>query len=286
MNAAANGVAGLSLLEQRVPSPEGVGAGQTATFKCQIGRQYLELQLAYSGVTLAQLTEIRVMANGKAIHTYSGVERDALNQFRGMAAASDDNILRIPFTRSMLKTMAAEVETGITTGVPDAKGRLITAFNVEVDIAAAATAPKLEMNATQANPSAGGPGTIMHIKRFRRNLSGAGEFEISDIPFGGPTTIALNAAYFFEGAGETIDKIKIERETRSIWERSKALNTRLQKDLKLVPQSGLVVVDKTERGYGGDFIDLAGYNDFRYLLTSSGQQNVTMLLETVGVLGD
>lgn len=277
-------VAAMSLIEQRVPSPEGVSAGNTATFKCQIGRQYLELQLEYSGVTLAQMTEIRVMANGKAIHTYSAEERDKMNQYMGMAAAN--GILRIPFTRSLLKTMAGELETGITTGVPDKNGRIVTAFNVEVDIDGAASAPALKMQATQANPSAGGPGTIMHIKRFRRNLSGAGEFEISDIPFGGPTTLALNRAFFFEGAGETIDKIKIERNTRSIWERSKALNERLQSDNKRVPQSGLVVVDKTERGYGGDLIDLAGYNDFRYLLTSSGQQSVTMLLETFGVLGD
>lgn len=279
-----NAVAKMSLIEQRVPSPEGVGAGQTATFKCQIGRQYLELQLNYTGVTLAQIKEIRVMANGKAIHTYSGVERDAMNQYMGMAAAN--GILRIPFNRSRLKTMAAEVETGITTGVAGADGRIITAFNVEVDIDDAASAPALSMNATQANPSAGGPGTIMHIKRFRRNLSGAGEFEISDIPFGGPTTIALNRAFIFEGSGQEITKVKIERELRSIWERDKALNERLQSDNKLVPQSGLVVIDKTERGYGGDPIDLAGYNDFRYLLTSDGSQNITMLLETMGILGD
>lgn len=277
-------VAAMSLIEQRVPSPEGVSAGNTATFKCQIGRQYLELQLEYSGVTLAQLTEIRVMANGKAIHTYSGEERDTMNQYMGMAAAN--GILRIPFTRSLLKTMAGELETGITTGVPDKNGRLITAFNIEVDIDAAAAAPSLKLQATQANPSAGGPGTIMHIKRFRRNLSGAGEFEVSDIPFGGPTTLALNRAFIFEGAGQTIDKVKIERNLRSIWERSKALNERLQSDNKRVPQAGLVVVDKTERGYGGDLIDLAGYNDFRYLLTSSGEQSITMLLETFGVLGD
>ena len=277
-------VAKMSLIEQRVPSPEGVGAGQTATFKCQIGRQYLELQLNYTGVTLAQITEIRVMANGKAIHTYSGVERDAMNQYMGMAAAN--GILRIPFNRSRLKTMAAEVETGITTGVAGPDGRIITAFNVEVDIDGAASAPALRMNATQANPSAGGPGTIMHVKRFRRNLSGAGEFEISDIPFGGPTTIALNRAFIFEGSGQEITKVKIERELRSIWERDKALNERLQSDNKLVPQSGLVVIDKTERGYGGDPIDLAGYNDFRYLLTSDGSQNITMLLETMGILGD
>ena len=207
-----------------------------------------------------------------------------MNQYMGMAAAN--GILRIPFNRSRLKTMAAEVETGITTGVAGPDGRIITAFNVEVDIDGAASAPALRMNATQANPSAGGPGTIMHVKRFRRNLSGAGEFEISDIPFGGPTTIALNRAFIFEGSGQEITKVKIERELRSIWERDKALNERLQSDNKLVPQSGLVVIDKTERGYGGDPIDLAGYNDFRYLLTSDGSQNITMLLETMGILGD
>lgn len=272
-------------IEKKIPSPEGVAAGQTGTWKLPIGHQYMELQLEYSGVTLAQMTEIRVLANGRPFQTYSAADLNAMNKFNGMADAATDSVLRLPFTRVGLKTGAGEWETGITTGVADQAGRRIGSLNVEIDFDAAASAPAVNMTASVTSPSQAGPGTMLHITRFRRNLAGAGEFDISDLPHGTPTTQALNRVWFKEEGGETVDRVEIERDTRSLWRRSAALNARIQSDHVRVPQSGWFVVDKTERGYGGDPISLVGYNDFRYQVTTSGAQSLTIYQETLGILG-
>lgn len=273
----------MARIEVRMPAGEGIAAGQTATFKLPIGRRFHELQLAYSGVTLAQLTEMRLFANGKVIHRYSATDRDNLNQFDGRAAAA--GILAIPFDRYKLKTLAGEEETALNTGSADANGVAITSLYLEIDIDAAAVAPVLSLTATQSDALPGGPGTVLHIQRHTRDAAGAGEFDISDLPRGTATSIALNRVIFKPSAND-ISKVQIDRNQYVIFERSKALNEKVQTDGVRVPQAGYIVVDKTERGYGGDPIDLVGVSDFRYKLTMTGAATLTILSEYLGRLGD
>ena len=272
-------------IEKKIPSPEGIAAGQTATWKLPIGPQFMELQLAFSGVTLAQMTEIRILATGRPFQTFSAADRNTMNMFDGMADAADDGVLILPFTRRGLKTGVGEWETGVTTGVADQAGRRIDSLNVEIDIAAGASAPSIEMTASITSPRPSGPGTLLHIARYRRNLSGVGQFDISDLPKGTPTTIALNRTWFKEEGVETVERLEVERDGRSLWRRNANLNARIQADHVRVPQAGWFVLDKTERGYGGDPITLQGYNDFRFMVDTSGAQSLTIYQETMGVLG-
>lgn len=269
--------------ESRMPSPEGVAAGQTATFKLPATMRYHELQLTYTGVTLAQMTEIRVLANGKPIHRYSATERDVLNQFDGRAAAA--GVLKIPFDRYNLKNRLAEEETALNCGVPDGKGRVISSLTVEIDIDGAAAAPALSMHASRSIAQAGGPGTVLHIMKHTRTAAGAGELEISDLPFAGVTTMGLNRIAFKPSAND-ISEVKIDRDMRNAWERTKALNETIQADGIRTPQAGYFIIDKTERGHGGDTLDLRGVTDFRYILTMTGAASITMLVETIGALGN
>ncbi|AUR98305.1 double jelly roll capsid protein [Vibrio phage 1.249.A._10N.261.55.B9] len=273
----------MARIEVRMPAGEGIAAGQTATFKLPIGRRFHELQLAYSGVTLAQMTEIRIFANGKVIHRYSGSDRDSMNKFDKRAAAS--GVLTIPFDRYKLKTLAGEEETALNTGSADANGVSITSVYMEIDIAAAASAPVMSLTATQSDALPGGPGTVLHVQRHTRDAAGAGEFDISDLPRGTATSIALNRIFFKPSAND-IAKVTIERNQYTIFERSKALNEVVQTDGVRTPQSGFVVVDKTERGYGGDPIDLVGVSDFRYKLDMTGTATLTIYSEYLGRLGD
>jgi hypothetical protein len=273
-------------IEVRMPSPEGVGAGQTATFRLPVGRRYHSLQIEYSGTdfTLAHMTEIRVLANGKVIQRFSGTERDALNQFDGLAAAA--GILVIPFDRVGLKLQQAEEETALNTGSrnPDT-GYIINSVAVEIDIASAADAPVLSMTASQSDQLPGGPVTVLHILRPTKNPTGAGVFEISDLPRGTRTSIALNRITFIPSAND-ISKLVVERDSRTIFERSKALNERVQANGVRTPQSGYHVIDTTEGGYGGQPIGLLGAADYRYKLTMTGAADITILAEYLGQLGD
>ncbi len=273
----------MARLEVRLPYPEGVSAGGTAVFKLPVGRRIHNLMLAYAGVTLAQLTEIRVIANGKTIHRYSATVRDSLNQFDGMEAAG--GLLVIPFDRFNLKNRGGEEETALNTDSYDQSGRGIGSVTIEVDIAAAAAAPVLSMTSTQSEKIVGGSGTVLHINKYPRSAAGAGEVQVSDIPHGGITTQALNRAVFVPSAGDITD-VKIERDTYILWERSKALNERHQTNGVRVPQSGLIVVDKTEQGYAGDPIAMAGFSDFRFRLEASAAAQIDCYMETLGSLGD
>ena len=273
----------MARIEVRMPAGEGIAAGQTATFKLPIGRRFHELQATYAGVTLAQMTEIRLFANGKVIHRYSAVDRDKINQFDGRAAAS--GILVIPFDRYNLKTLAGEEETALNTGSLDENGVGITSLYLEIDIAAAASAPAISFNATQSDALGGGAGTILHIQRHTRDAAGAGEFDVSDLPRGNATSIALNRLIVKPSAND-ISKVQIDRNQYVIFERTKALNEQVQADGVRTPQSGYIVVDKTERGYGGDPIDLLGVSDFRYKFTMTGAATLTILSEYLGRLGD
>ena len=273
----------MARIETRLPYPEGVVAGGTAVFKIPVGRRIHEMVLVYSGVTLAQLTEIRVIANGKTIHRYSAVVRDALNQFDGRTAAA--GLLVIPFDRYKLKNRGGEEETALNTDSYDDNGRGIGSVTVEIDIDGAASAPVLSMTASQSEKIPGGAGTVLHINKFPRSAAGAGELQISDIPFGGITTQALNRATFVPSAGDISEAI-IERDTYVIFERSKTLNERHQNDGVRKPQSGYIVIDKTEKGYAGDPVALAGFADFRYRLECTEAAQIDCYIETLGALGD
>lgn len=275
-------------LNVKIPNSNGVAAGQTATFDLPIGRRYHCLALEYSGITLAQFDEIRVLANGEVIHRYTGVERDKMNQFDGRAAAA--GILVIPFDRFGLYQQRGEELTAIQTGSADKAGNAITTFKLEIDINAAAAAPVIKATATQSenDPARPGPGTILRVMRYTRVFTAAGTNEISDFPKAteGPKFAFINRAFLFS---TQTTALKVERSNLTIFERSKTLNERIQLDGVRVPQAGVVVLDPTEEGYDYEPIGLvapngAAYQDFRYLLTQSGAETVTALVEYLGTL--
>ena len=272
-------------IHTKMPTPAGVVAGGTATFTLPIGRRFHELHLNYSGTsfTLAHMTEIRVNVNGKVIHTYSATERDTLNQFDGRVASA--GTLVIPFERYNLKTLVAESLTALNTGSADAQGVSINQVSVEIDIASAASAPALEMYALQSDSLLGGAGTVMHVKRVTYTPQGAGNFEISDMPRGNATSIGLNRVIFVPDAN-SIDNIKMERNSYNIFDRPTALNSRMQTDGVRTPQAGFIIIDPSERGEGGQIIDLLGITDFRFKLEMTGACNLKMISEYIGRLGD
>jgi hypothetical protein len=279
----------------RMPAPEGQGAGQTATFKLPIGRRYHALHLigtaATSGMTVAALSEIRVLANNKVIQRFSGVERNAMNLFDGRAdAAIDGNnfILTIPFDRYALMTKAGEEETAINTGSKDTgTGKEISSLALEIDIAASGFvgAPSLSMFADQSESLPGGPGTVPHILRSTRDFAGAGEYDISDLPRGGETTLTLNSI-FFKPSANAVSSVKIESDQYTIFERSAALNARIQTDGIRVPQAGYFAIDRTEWAYGGDPIPLVGPQDFRFKVSLTGAATLTIHSHYMGRIGD
>lgn len=282
----------------KLPNPEGVVAGGTATFRIPVGRRIhsLYLDYAYNATTqnVADFEEIRIYVNGQVIQRYNGTERDTLNQFDGLEAST--GILEIPFDRKGLKTVAGQEETAINTGVADAQGRKITSMYMEIDLNSGMTIAASDLSlyakqsdAIQTNPdgSPAGPGVIPFIRREQRTAAGADtDFQISDLVNPGvnaPDKTALNRVTFVPSTG-TINNIKIDRNTYNIFDRSDELNRSIQTNGVRTPQSGYYMVDTTENGYGGEVIDLFGMTDFRYRLGVSAGMTITSLSEYLGVL--
>jgi len=275
-------------LNVKIPNSNGVAAGQTATWDLPIGRRYHRLMLEYSGVTLAQLTEIRVIANGEVIQRCTAAERDSINQFDSRAAAG--GVLTVPFDRFSLYQQRGEEATSIQTGSADKAGNAITSFKLEIDIDAGAAAPAIKVTAEQSDndPRNPGPGMILRLMRYTRTFGAGGVNEISDFPKGteGPKFAFLNRVIFKTAQ---VTALKLERSNLTIFERSKTLNERVQADGVRVPQAGYVVFDPTEEGYDYEPVALVQpngqpYQDFRYLLTQTAGETVVALVEYLGTL--
>lgn len=274
---------------KKLQTPEGLGRGQTATVKFPIGSKFHDCSIV-TNMDLADMTEIRLIANNKTIHRYSATERDAINQFFGLPAFGSEKILYIPFDRKALKSRNMEEVTGINTGVETDKGDTIRALYLEVDIrdtdySLGTTAPTMEVFSTTSAATEDGTGTVMHVTKHNRSAAGAGELEVSDLPFNAPTAAALNACFLFPSEND-ISRIVVERGLYKVWERKKALNERMAKIGERVPQSGMHAIDFTENGYGANALDLRGYQDFRYRLDVTGASQITFISEYLGILGD
>lgn len=259
-----------------------VSAGNEALFKLPIVYRYHMLYLKYSGAALADLKEIRLLANGKVIHRYLGVERNRMNLFDGLQDAATTGILPIPLDRQDLLSRMARETTAINCGVRGEDGVAITSFDVEVDIDAAATNPKIEIFASVSLPVAGGPGDIMRVVKTTRTCQ-APTHEISDISsLGTKEGQVLNRAFIF---GSNLTAVKLKRNTDTLFEAPSDINELLQTDGVRKPQANLTVIDPTAEGYGANVIDVRPSDDLRFVLDLSATEQLDILVEQVGILG-
>lgn len=279
-------------VDQRMPAAQSVVASQTTTFRLPIGRRYHGLQLLGSGTAFApsDLTEIRVLLNNKVVQRFSGADRDSMNQFDGRNAAAISAAafnLILPFDRYGILTKAGEEETAINTGSVDPNtGKVINQFSVEIDVGAGPTGTlTLDLYATTSEQLPGGPGTVPYLLKHVRDYAAAAEYDLSDLPRGGVTTQFVDKL-FFKPSASTLENLRVLANSYKVFERTAALNERLQRDGIRVPQAGWYVIDRTEHGYGGDPFDVRGLDDWRIQFTTGAAMTVTGYTAYLGGLGD
>lgn len=281
-------------LDLKMPDAPNVSASNTVVFQLPIGRKYHTLFLTLGGTApaLGDIDEIRVMANGKPIHRYSATERDVMNQFDGRAAwhASNNPHLVIPFERFALENSVAEQETALDTGElsrdAPAGARRIASLTLEIDTNSGWPGDgSMKLWARQTRSMHMGAGTVMHVMKDIRDAAGAGEYEFSDLYERGVTRQALNRVFMAPSAND-ISLIKLDKDDRTIFERTPALNNAIQADGVRVPQAGYHVIDRNEDGKVGNRIAMPGTQDYRYKLTLTGAATMTFLHEWLGSLGD
>jgi len=279
-------------VDQKMPAAQSVVAGQTTTFRMPIGRRFHGLQFLGSGTAFApsDLSEIRVLLNNKVVQRFTGDDRNSMNKFDGRVdaaiSAAAFNLI-VPFDRYGILTKAGEEETAINTGSTDPNsGKVINAFSVEVDVGSGATGTlALDCYATTSEALPGGPGTVPYILKSVRDYASAAEYDLSDIPRGGVTTQFVDKL-FFKPSTSTLENLRVLANSYKVFERTAALNERLQTDGIRVPQAGWYVIDRTEHGYGGDPFDVRGLDDWRVQFTTGAAMTVTQYVHYLGGLGD
>ncbi|HET8701034.1 MAG TPA: major capsid protein P2 [Nitrococcus sp.] len=262
----------------------GVAAGQTAVIKLPIGFTYHGVMIPFSGMTLAQMKEIRLVVNGDVLQRWVGGARlDSVNQFDKQTAAG--SILRLDFERRGLLTRQSIEHTVLGTGwnntaagkqQPDP--RPVTSAQIEIDIDAAAAAPAISY--VIARRSAPQPsGDLLRVVRKPYSAGGAGDFIISDLPiYGG----IINRIHFVNA---NISSVKLELDNQTVFERSATENSRIQTDAgRRTPQAGVYTVDFSETGYGGDFLDVRAFQDVRWTINLSAGGTIYCEVESLDVL--
>ena len=263
-----------------VPASTGGGApGLTSVFSLPIGRTYHSLAINASNCTLAEITEIRLVANGKTIERFtSGTELDDLNQVDGIATAGAGdfaNPLFLNLDRKALRTRDAEEVTALGTGNPE-DPQPVSTLQLEIDVDAGATGSSISVQAEQS--SAQNSGLIKLVRQFTYNAGSTGIFEISDLPKGD-----LISRIWFKNAN--ITNVEIERDSFTVFDRSATANNfRLALDGFRTAPTGFLI-DFGEGGFGANALATAGVQDLRFKLDMSSAGSVPVVVEYLGPVG-
>lgn len=240
-----------------LPSFANVAAGNTTTLELPLGMTYDKIHLSYSGVTLAQLKEIKLDVNGKTVqHFKDGNELQARNKFMGRNVAA--GTLDFHFKLDELKTLEEQRMFGLGTANADGYP-VIQNVSISIDIDAAASAPVLTAHAIQSLPSP--IGVITKVKRFPYSLN-AGVNEIDNIPKNPTARIAR----FTIKTDADIEKIELEVDSAKAYEMPKVLGQKIQVDHKRDPQTGYYYVDMVLEGDMLQALVLKGVQDLRLRL--------------------
>jgi hypothetical protein len=271
------------------PSPNAVGAGQTATLNLAVGDLvYHGLRLIYDTSTTggptqanmeAEINEIRIKVDGKTQRVFSAAELFLLYQQYGMSV--DDGQIPIWFSEFWRRTVQGE--DGLAWGTAD-----VATLQVEVDIDSGASSPTLSARAlVEENSRPIGP--IVKWKKFSNfNPGSTGTFNVVDLP----KSDDYFAFHVLETTDEDIGKAVVKIDQEDVFDAGRATAETLYKDVGLTPQATLFSIFplpwervgdtfrmRKPRGNGNGTRQVA---DLRLDLTVDNAQTFDILTETVG----
>jgi hypothetical protein len=254
-----------------------VNIGATSVIKLPIGRTYHGIYLNFSACTLAEITDIRFVANGEVIHRFdTGTDLDNLNKQNGLATAGSGDFtlpLVIHLDRKGMRGRDGEEFTALGTGIAD-DPLSVTNLQIEVDINPSATGATFTAQAEQSGPQPSG--LILKTRLFSYAPSASGTFEISDLPKGD-----LISRVWFNHANVT--GLEVQRDNLTIHKRTVALNNyKLALDgYHAAPAAGYML-DFGEAGFAAGALATKGVQDLRFKLTMSGAATVPVYVEYIG----
>ena len=253
-----------------MPSLSGVAGGSTAVLNCPLGLTYDSIKFHLSGVTLPDITNIKVLINGKVIQSFKGaLQLGKINKYhkRGHESTGYMTLWFIDPSKLSLQDKRA---TAI--GTSDIK-----TFSVEFDIDSGVVSPVITATAVQSNPSK--LGVIRKVKEFPLSSATAGLIEVDNIP---TSNARIQAIHCFKN---DVDKVEVEIDSRKAFEATKSLTEALVRDYDKQPQANCTHVDFQLEGDLTQAIVTQGVQDLRLRMTLGTAGQVGIVVEYLDGLG-
>ncbi|MEJ5217112.1 major capsid protein P2 [Cognatishimia sp. D5M38] len=229
----------MARIVRKLPTPQGIGAGQTATVNCPLGltyeRIYIYLNVDVASVATAvahgdwgtYLGEIRLMVDGDAKFTMDAADIASMNKFYGQTLKA--GVLPIFLARPWMTTPQGQDQTSYGTAAG------LSNFTIEIDVKAGVTVNTLELSAQQSPGTPWGP--HLAVRKYVVNHGVVGKLEISDIRKAAYSLFALHVA-----SGD-IDDVEVIVNTREFLKMSPAIRAAHHEVYERVPQTGFTHID-------------------------------------------
>lgn len=259
-------------------SINGVGAGQTATLDLPPGRRYFNVFAVYKSTANqatieADITEIRVIVNGKVQRRFSAADLNVVNAFNGYAFRAG----LIPIFFSEHKRRTIQGEEGLAWGTAN-----VSTFRIEFDISGSASAPTLSAMAEVDNAEVPLLGIVKWYKETF-SATGAQTLNITTLP-------KLDAYLRIHARSSLVTYVKATVDQTEFYDCSSARAADYLARRSFSPQANNfhVAFDDDDqvtsalpmfRQVGNE---LRAVNEFRLDVTASGAGNIPLLIERFG----
>jgi hypothetical protein len=260
---------------KRMPTPLGVGAGQTAHCQLPLGLTYERLYIR-ANVDAAPkrdvpkadwgtyFDEIRLMVNGDARITITAADLVKLNEYYEQPMV--DGCLPLFLSRPWMRTPDGEDQTAYGT----AGG--LTSFSLEIDIKDGVVINDLDVYAMQSPGRPFGP--HLRIQRYVHNQGVVGEAEIADIIRG---RYALGALHITTAA---IEDIELHVDNRKVIELDKVVRAQHHAVAGRTEQGGMTHLDLMAENRLSQAMPMA-VSDFRLKADFTATGNFSIYAESV-----
>lgn len=259
---------------KKMPTPLGVGAGQTASVQLPLGLTYERLYM-YANVDATPrdvpvaewgtyIDEVRLLVDGDAKITITAADLVSLNQYYGQSMVA--GVLPLFLARPWMQTIEGQLQTAYGT-----KGG-ISSFSLEMDVKSDVTINTLDVYAQQSPGRPFGP--HLRLQRYVHNQGVTGMAEISDIMRGNYSMAALHVNT------ANIGEVEILWDNRKILEMTKPIRAAHYDVIDRVPQSGFTHVDFLSENILAEALPMA-VSDFRLKADFTGTGNFSIYAESV-----
>lgn len=255
---------------EKLPTPQGVGAGQTATLNLPLGPTYqaffirMTVRNADNNVINVPasafddyIDDIRLMVNGDNRIEINAKDLMGLNEYYGRP--TQGGVLPLYLSQPNARTAIGENATAYGTATN------VASLTLEIELKDGITVDRLTVYAKQSAPKAFG--SHLRIQRFSEQASLVGENEIDGIPRGAYNMMALHMTT------AAISDIEVLADNRKVHESDRVLRAAEQKINGRTPQSDMTHIDFMTENLLDHTLPMA-LNDFRLRLDmNSPDQN-------------